>query len=63
MIAQITARTGRSEEEARAALIATNPLGRLVTPAEVAAAVNWLCQEGAASTTGQTIIIDGGELA
>ena len=62
-IERVRARTGRSAEEARAALLAHNPLKRLVLPTEVAAAVRWLCTDGAASTTGQTIIIDGGELA
>lgn len=62
-VAQITARTGRSTENAKELLLAHNPLQRLVTPEEVASSVLWLCGDGAASTTGQTIIIDGGELA
>ena len=62
-IAAITARTGRSASEAREALLANNPLQRFIRPDEVAAAVRWLCDDGAASVTGQTIIIDGGELA
>lgn len=62
-VAQITARTGRSIENAKELLLAHNPLQRLVTPEEVASSVLWLCGDGAASTTGQTIIIDGGELA
>ena len=62
-VAAITARTGRSAEDAQSMLLAHNPLQRLITPAEVAGAVLWLCSNGAASVTGQTIIIDGGELA
>jgi NAD(P)-dependent dehydrogenase (short-subunit alcohol dehydrogenase family) len=62
-IEAITARTGRSASEAQSALLANNPLQRFIRPDEVAAAVGWLCGEGAASVTGQTIIIDGGELA
>lgn len=62
-VENITAKTGRSAEEARGMLLANSPLKRFVTPAEVAASVLWLCGDGAASTTGQTIIIDGGELA
>lgn len=62
-IAKITARTGRSEDEARAALLTNSPLKRLITAQEVASSVAWLCGSGAASVTGQTIIIDGGELA
>jgi len=62
-IERIRERTGRSAADARAAILANNPLQRMVTPAEVASAVRWLCDDGAASTTGQTVIIDGGELA
>lgn len=61
-IANIVAKTGRSEAEARASLSAGNPQGRLVTPAEVAAAVLWLCQPSSASVTGQAISISGGEV-
>ncbi len=38
-ISNITAKTGRSEEDARAELARLNPSGRLILPAEVAAAV------------------------
>lgn len=62
-IERIRERTGRSAEEARAAMLSTSPLQRMITPAEVASSVRWLCDDGAASTTGQAIIIDGGELA
>ncbi|MFM7212656.1 MAG: SDR family NAD(P)-dependent oxidoreductase [Actinomycetota bacterium] len=36
------------------------PLGRSATPEEVGAAVAWLCTPGAAYTTGQCIVVDGG---
>lgn len=62
-VSDITAKTGRSADEARGMLIANNPLQRLITPEEVASSVLWLCTPGAASISGQTIIIDGGELA
>src|SRR5690606_33722230 len=39
----IVGKTGRSEEEARATLAASNPQGRLIRPDEVAAMVVWLC--------------------
>jgi NAD(P)-dependent dehydrogenase (short-subunit alcohol dehydrogenase family) len=61
-IANIRAKTGRSEAEALAALVATNPQGRLVTPAEVAQAVLYLVNPGAESLTGQSIILAGGEV-
>lgn len=62
-IAKITARSGRTASEAQSAMLANNPLQRFIKPEEVAAAVLWLCDDGAASVTGQTVIIDGGELA
>ncbi len=61
-IDNITAKTKRSPEEARAALAATNPQGRLVTPDEVAETVLWLASPAARSITGQAIVIAGGEV-
>ncbi len=58
----IQAKTGRSEQEALASLVATNPQGRLIAPEEVAHAVLWLCEPGAQSITGQSIVIAGGEV-
>jgi NAD(P)-dependent dehydrogenase (short-subunit alcohol dehydrogenase family) len=58
----IVAKTGRSAEAARAELAKTNPMGRLVTPAEVASAVAFLCLPGAAAVTGQAIVVAGGEV-
>jgi NAD(P)-dependent dehydrogenase (short-subunit alcohol dehydrogenase family) len=58
---RIVAATGRSAEQARAALAKSNPQGRLVRPEEVAAAVVWLCSDAAAAVNGQAIAIDGGE--
>jgi NAD(P)-dependent dehydrogenase (short-subunit alcohol dehydrogenase family) len=54
--------TGRSAEEARQALTRTNPMGRLVQPAEIASAVAWLCLPGTEAVTGQSIAIAGGEV-
>lgn len=61
-IGNIRAKTGRSESEALAALTATNPQRRLITPAEVSNAVLWLCCPGSESVTGQSIVIAGGEV-
>ena len=61
-IDNIMAKTGRSREQAVAELARHNPQGRLVTPAEVADAVLWLCGDGASAVTGQAIAIAGGEI-
>lgn len=60
-IANIVAKTGRSPEEARASLEATNPMHRLVPPEDVAQAVLWLCGPGSDMVTGQCISVSGGE--
>ncbi len=61
-VANIIAKTGRSEAEARAELTACNPQGRLVQPEEVASAVAWLCLPEQRSMTGQAIAVAGGEV-
>lgn len=61
-VAGIMAKTGRSEDDARAHFAAQNPMGRLVRPDEVADTVAWLVGEDASSVTGQAIVIAGGEL-
>ena len=58
----ITAKTKRSRDDARAALAASNPQGRLVTPEEVADTVLWLASPAAHSITGQAIVVAGGEV-
>jgi NAD(P)-dependent dehydrogenase (short-subunit alcohol dehydrogenase family) len=59
-VARIVERTGRSYEQAEAALAEASPLGRLLEPEEVAAAVVYLASEDAAAVNGQTLILDGG---
>jgi 3-hydroxybutyrate dehydrogenase len=61
-IDNIMKKTGRSHQQAVADLARHNPQGRLVTPAEVADTVLWLCSEGAGSITGQAIAVAGGEV-
>jgi NAD(P)-dependent dehydrogenase (short-subunit alcohol dehydrogenase family) len=59
-IANIVARTGRSPEQAEAALAAAAPLGRLLEPQEVADAIVFLASPGAAAINGQAVVLDGG---
>ena len=61
-IDNIMKKTGRSHEQAVAELARHNPQGRLVTPAEVADTVLWLCGDGAGAITGQAIAVAGGEI-
>lgn len=61
-IENIVAKTGRSEAEARAEFVKSNPQGRLVQPHEVADAVAWLCGPMASAVTGQAISVAGGEV-
>jgi 3-hydroxybutyrate dehydrogenase len=61
-IDNIMKKTGRSHDQAVADLAKHNPQGRLVTPAEVADTVLWLCGEGAGAITGQAIAVAGGEV-
>jgi NAD(P)-dependent dehydrogenase (short-subunit alcohol dehydrogenase family) len=58
----IVAKTGRSADQARAALASANPQGRLVTPEEVAAAVLWLCLPECAAVNGAALPVAGGEV-
>ena len=60
-VANIVAKTGRTEAEARASLASRNPQGRLFEPAEVSAAALWLCGAGSDGVNGQAIAISGGE--
>ena len=46
--------------EAMLASGARNPVGRIVTPADVAGVVSFLCSPDAEMIRGQTIVIDGG---
>ena len=61
-IANIVETTGRSEDDARQSLVATNPQGRFIQPDEVAGTALWLCGPGAAAITGQAISVSGGEI-
>ncbi len=57
-VAGIVAASGRSAEQARQLLADKQPIGRLITPDEVADAVEFCLRNGAVS--GQGIVVDGG---
>ncbi len=61
-VENIQQRTGRTAEQAVAAIVEHNPQRRLITPGEVANAVAWLCLPGTESMTGQSISVAGGEV-
>lgn len=58
----IAGKTGRSLDQARDALAAANPQGRLIAPREVAAAILFLCGDDAGAINGAALPIAGGEL-
>ena len=58
----IVEKTGRTRKEALKQLTRLNPQGRLVQPAEVAAAVSWLCLPNSDAMTGQAIPVACGEV-
>jgi NAD(P)-dependent dehydrogenase (short-subunit alcohol dehydrogenase family) len=59
-VENIVAKTDRTADEARSDLERMTPLGRLLEPDEVAAAVAFLASPEAGSINGQTIVLDGG---
>jgi NAD(P)-dependent dehydrogenase (short-subunit alcohol dehydrogenase family) len=61
-IGNLVRELGKTEEEARKMITRVNPLGRLIDPAEVAAAVGWLCSPAASGVTGQALAVAGGEV-
>ncbi len=59
--ANSAAAAGISVEEFRAGAISGIPLGRMVTPEEVADLIGFLCSDKASAITGQSYNISGGE--
>jgi NAD(P)-dependent dehydrogenase (short-subunit alcohol dehydrogenase family) len=53
----------QGETEVKKTISTQTPDGRIGTPEEIASAVLWLSSPGAAFTTGQDIIVDGGYTA
>ena len=47
--------------EGRDRVIAQEPIGRMGTPEEIAAAVLWLCSDSASFVIGHAMVVDGGQ--
>jgi 3-hydroxybutyrate dehydrogenase len=61
-IERVAATTGRARTDVLAAYEKDAPIGRLIRPEEVAAAVLYLCSADAAAVTGTTLAVAGGEM-
>jgi NAD(P)-dependent dehydrogenase (short-subunit alcohol dehydrogenase family) len=59
---RVAATTGRPAQSVLEHFAKSNPQGRLITPAQVADAVLFLCRPAAAAMTGQAIAVAGGEV-
>lgn len=57
---RIVRHTGRTPDEALAAILSKSTQARLIAPAEVARAVLDLCEDAASGVNGEAIVIDGG---
>jgi NAD(P)-dependent dehydrogenase (short-subunit alcohol dehydrogenase family) len=54
---------GMEDPERMALMLASEPVGRMGKPEEVAEAVVWLCSDAASFVTGHTMTVDGGYVA
>lgn len=61
-VKNIAASLGKTSDEALGMLTGVIPRGELITPAEVASAVGWLCSPGASGVTGIALPVAGGEV-
>jgi NAD(P)-dependent dehydrogenase (short-subunit alcohol dehydrogenase family) len=61
-VRSVAAKTGRPQADVLAQYEKNAPIGRLIRPEEVAAAVLYLCSPEAAAVTGTTLAIAGGEV-
>jgi 3-hydroxybutyrate dehydrogenase len=61
-VAQVASKTGRAQGDVLAEYTKGTPIGRLIRPQEVAAAIVYLCAPEAAAVTGTALTIAGGEL-
>jgi NAD(P)-dependent dehydrogenase (short-subunit alcohol dehydrogenase family) len=61
-IDSIAITSGRDKTNIKTEIENMSPMGRLVTPEEVAESAAWLCLPSSASITGQAIVIAGGSV-
>jgi NAD(P)-dependent dehydrogenase (short-subunit alcohol dehydrogenase family) len=61
-ISRVAGKTGRAQADVLAEYTQDAPIGRLIRPQEVAAAVLYLCSLEAAAVTGTTLAVAGGEI-
>ena len=61
-ISRVAEKTGRARAQVLAEYEKDAPIGRLIRPQEVAAAVLYLCSPDAAAVTGTTLAVAGGEM-
>ncbi|MCB1313293.1 MAG: SDR family oxidoreductase [Sedimentitalea sp.] len=61
-VSGLMTRFGLDREAATAKVVSNNPMGRMIAPGEVAAAVLWLASPGAASVNGHALSLSGGEI-
>lgn len=60
---QMIERFVHDDPQLEAALVASEPVGRMGQPAEIGAAVAWLCSDAASFVTGIAMPVDGGFVA
>jgi len=60
---QMIERFTHGDPQAETALVASEPVGRMGEPAEIGAAVAWLCSDAASFVTGVALPVDGGFVA
>jgi len=61
-VENIATTSGRDKTDIKTEIENMSPLGRLITPEEVAESVAWLCLPSSASITGQAIVVAGGSV-
>ncbi len=61
-VERIQEKTGRSSDEIKQHIAEQNPMGRMLTPEEVASAVTWLCDPEQAMISGASLPLTGSEI-